>query len=121
MSAPDRKALLDHDHPMLSIRRQCSLLGLARSGIYRPVRIVNDDELAIMRRLDELFLAWPFFGSRRMTAMLRAEGWVINRKRVRRLMRDAGDGASRARAEAEQMTYRVFRESWCGVVALHVG
>jgi putative transposase len=90
MSAPDRKALLDHDHPMLSIRRQCSLLGLARSGIYRPVRIANDDELAIMRRLDELFLAWPFFGSRRMTAMLRAEGWVINRKRVRRLMRVMG-------------------------------
>jgi putative transposase len=90
MSAPDRKALLDHDHPMLSIRRQCSLVGLARSGIYQPVRIANDDELAIMRRLDELFLAWPFFGSRRMTAMLRAEGWVINRKRVRRLMRVMG-------------------------------
>jgi putative transposase len=90
MSAPDRKALLDHDHPILSIRRQCSLVGLARSGIYRPVRIANDDELAIMRRLDELFLAWPFFGSRRMTAMLRAEGWVISRKRVRRLMRVMG-------------------------------
>ena len=90
MSAPDRKALLDHGHPMLSIRRQCSVLGLARSGIYRPVRIANDDELAITRRLDELFLAWPFFGSRRMTVMLRAEGWVVNRKRVRRLMRVMG-------------------------------
>ena len=43
-----------------------------------------------MRRLDELFLAWPFFGSRRMTAMLRAEGHRINRKRVRRLMRLMG-------------------------------
>src|SRR6188472_2911007 len=43
-----------------------------------------------MRRLDELFLAWPFFGSRRMTAMLRAEGQRINRKRVRRLMRLMG-------------------------------
>jgi putative transposase len=94
MSAPDRKALLDHGHPMLSIRRQCSVLGLARSGIYRPVRIANDDELAITRRLDELFLAWPFFGSRRMTVMLRAEGWVINRKRVRRLMRVMGSWPS---------------------------
>ena len=90
MSAPDRRALLDRDHPMLSIRRQCRLLGLARSAVYRPARIANDDELAIMRRLDELCLAWPFFGSRRMTAMLRAEGWVINRKRVRRLMRVMG-------------------------------
>lgn len=90
MSAPDRKTLLDREHPILSIRSQCSLLGLARSGVYRPARIANDDELAIMRRLDELFLAWPFFGSRRMTAMLRADGWIINRKRVRRLMRVMG-------------------------------
>ena len=90
MSAPDRRTLLACGHPTLSIRRQCGLLGLARSGVYRPARIANDDELAIMRRLDELFLAWPFFGSRRMTAMLRAEGWVINRKRVRRLMRVMG-------------------------------
>jgi putative transposase len=90
MSAPDRKTLLDRGHAILSIRRQCSLLGLARSGVYRPSRIANDDELAIMRRLDELFLAWPFFGSRRMTAMLRADGWIINRKRVRRLMRVMG-------------------------------
>jgi putative transposase len=90
MSAPDRKMLLDPAHPRLSIRRQCSLLGLARSGVYRPARIANDDELAIRRRLDELFLLWPFFGSRRMTARLRAEGWRINRKRVPRLMRQMG-------------------------------
>ena len=90
MSAPDRKALLDPAHPSLSIRRQCGLLGLARSGVYRPARIANDDELAIRRRLDELFLLWPFFGSRRMTARLRAEGWRINRKRVQRRMRQMG-------------------------------
>ena len=90
MSAPDRKMLLDPAHPILSIRRQCGLLGLARSGVYRPARIANDDELAIRRRLDELFLLWPFFGSRRMTARLRAEGWRINRKRVQRLMRQMG-------------------------------
>lgn len=90
MSAPDRRMLLAPAHPMLSIRRQCGLLGLARSSIYRPARIANDDALALMRRLDELFLSWPFFGSRRMTARLRAEGWRINRKRVRRLMRQMG-------------------------------
>ncbi len=90
MSAPDRQMLLDPAHPILSIRRQCGLLGLARSGVYRPARIANDDELAIRRRLDELFLLWPFFGSRWMTARLRAEGWRINRKRVQRLMRQMG-------------------------------
>ncbi len=66
--------MLDRSHSELSIRRQCVLLGLARSGVYRRGRRPNDDDLAVMRRLDELFLAHPFLGSRRMAAMLRAEG-----------------------------------------------
>jgi putative transposase len=93
MSTPDRRALLDRDHARLSIRRQCALLGLARSGIYRPPSPANENDLAVMRRLDELFTAWPFLGSRRMTVMLRAEGHVINRKRVQRLMRRMGIAA----------------------------
>jgi putative transposase len=90
MSKPDRTAMLDPDHAKLSIRGQCSLLGLARSGFYRPSKAANDDDLAVMHRLDELFLAHPFLGSRRMAAMLRAEGRPINRKRVQRLMRLMG-------------------------------
>jgi putative transposase len=93
MSAPDRRALLDRDHDLLSIRRQCALLGLARSGVYRSPSAANDNELALMRRLDELFMAWPFLGSRRLAAMLRAEGRRINRKRVQRLMRRMGIAA----------------------------
>jgi putative transposase len=93
MSAPDRRALLDCDPARLSLRRQCALLGLARSGVYRRPPAANDNELALMRRLDELFMAWPFLGSRRMTAMLRAEGQPINRKRVQRLMRRMGIAA----------------------------
>ena len=72
MSTPDRTAMLDRSHPGLSIRCQCRLLGLARSNLYRPSPAADAGELVIMRQLDELFLAWPFFGSRRMTAMLRA-------------------------------------------------
>src|SRR6185312_12763637 len=87
MSAPDRRAKLDRDHASLSVRRQCAMLGIARSGVYRLPRPANDDELALLRRIDELFTRWPFLGSRRMTAMLWAEGQAINRKRVRRLMR----------------------------------
>jgi len=90
MSKPDREVLLDRDHADLSIRRQCQLLSLCRSGVYRPKRPANDDDLALMRRLDELYTAHPFLGSRRMTAMLRAEGLCINRKRVQRLMRRMG-------------------------------
>ena len=85
--------MLDRSHSELSIRRQCVLLGLARSGVYRPRPAADEDDLAVMRRLDELFLAHPFLGSRRMAAMLRAEGRPINRKRVQRLMRLMGIAA----------------------------
>ena len=93
MSAPDRRALVDRGDGELSIRRQCKLLSVARSGLYRPPAPANDDELVLMRRLDELFTAWPFFGSRRIAVMLRGEGWSINRKRVQRLMRQMGIAA----------------------------
>jgi putative transposase len=93
MSAPDRRRLVERHHGKLSVRRQCQLLGLARSGIYRSPQPANDDDLALLRRIDELFTAWPFLGSRRMTVLLRAEGYAINRKRVRRLMRKMGIAA----------------------------
>jgi putative transposase len=93
MSVPDRRAMLDRDHAKLSIRRQCHLLGIARSGVYRPSRAANDNDLGLMRRLDELFTQWPFLGSRRLARMLRNEGQRINRKRVQRLMRQMGIAA----------------------------
>ena len=93
MSAPDRRDMLDRRDRTLSIRRQCALLGMARSGVYRPRKPANDNDLGLMRRIDELFTAWPFLGSRRMTQMLKAEGEKINRKRVQRLMRKMGIAA----------------------------
>ena len=93
MSTPDRRGMLDRADKALSIRRQCMLLGIARSGVYRPPRPANDNDLALMRRIDELFTAWPFLGSRRMTAMLKAEGLQVNRKRVQRLMCKMGIAA----------------------------
>src|SRR5947208_815932 len=60
MSAPDRRAKLDRDHPRLSVRRQCAMVGISRSGVYRPPRPANDDDLTVLRRIDELFtLAAP--------------------------------------------------------------
>jgi putative transposase len=93
MSVPDRRSLVDRDRREPSIRQQCQLLGLSRSGVYRKPPAANDDDLALMRAIDELFTAWPFLGSRRMTAMLRAEGHAINRKHVQRLMRKMGIAA----------------------------
>jgi putative transposase len=93
MSASDRRALIDRGERSPSIRRQCALLGVARSGVYRAPRPANDNDLLLMRRLDELYTAWPFLGSRRIAALLRAEGHPVNRKRVQRLMRRMGIAA----------------------------
>ena len=93
MSASDRRALVGRGAASLSIRRQCVLLGVARSGVYRVPRPANDSDLALLLRIDELYLAWPFLGSRRMTALLRAKGHPVNRKRVQRLMRRMGIAA----------------------------
>jgi len=90
MSKPDREAMLDRDCVDLSMRRQCALLRLARSGVYRRKAAPDPDDLAVMRRIDELYLAMPFYGSRKMVVALRAEGLQVNRKRVRRLMRLMG-------------------------------
>jgi putative transposase len=107
MSAPDRRAMLDRADKVLSIRRQCALLGVARSDVYRARKPANDNDAALMRRIDELFTAWPFLGSRRMTAMLRAGGVLVNRKRVQRLMRLMGSlrsGRSRERPNPRPAT-----------------
>ena len=93
MSAPDRKARLDGAHLRLSVRRQCALLGLHRSGVYGPPPPVDQADLALMRRIDALFLARPYYGSRRVMATLPADGVVVNRKRVQRLMRKLGIAA----------------------------
>jgi putative transposase len=90
MNRPERLALVDHDDPALPIVAQCRLLKVARSSFYYQPIPVSVDDLAVMRRMDELYLAHPFYGSRRMAAILRREGWSVNRKRVRRLMRLMG-------------------------------
>src|ERR1700687_2982150 len=90
MSPPERRALVDHSNPVLPIVAQCRLLKIARSTLYYRPAAVDPDDLALMRRIDKLYLASPFYGSRRMVAVLRREGLVINRKRVRRLMRVMG-------------------------------
>jgi putative transposase len=69
------------------MRRQCEILGVNRSGLYYESVRPDSEELELMRRLDELHLEFPFYGSRRIAQDLRREGLVVNRKRVQRLMR----------------------------------
>jgi putative transposase len=84
-----RQQLVGADEP-LSIRRQCELLKISASGYYYEPVPESDENLALMRRLDELHLAYPAYGSRRLTALLQREGQVINRKRVARLLEVMG-------------------------------
>lgn len=74
----------------LSIRRQCELVGISRSGFYYEPVAESRENLDLMRRLDELHLDYPVYGSRRLMIMLQREGREINRKRVVRLMRLMG-------------------------------
>ena len=90
MSQAARLSLVDRTDDQMSILAQCRLLRVARSTLYyRPVA-ASDDDLRLMRRIDEQYLETPFYGSRRMVAVLRREGYAVNRKRVRRLMRLMG-------------------------------
>ena len=81
---------MEVDHPDLSIARQCELLGLARSTYYSSPAQESEENLHLMRLLDEQYLRTPFYGSRRMAQWLSREGYEVNRKRVQRLMRIMG-------------------------------
>jgi putative transposase len=71
----------------LSVRKQCELLGLARSSFYYEPASASKENLAVMRLIDEEYTRHPFYGSRRMAVWLRQQGQEVNRKRVQRLMR----------------------------------
>ena len=82
--------MVDPERPELSVRRQCELLRVSRSGLYYEPEPTSPDELALMRRIDELHLKYPFYGSRKLSDILRKEGREANRKRIQRLMRLMG-------------------------------
>lgn len=95
----------------LPITRQCELLALTRSSVYYERQAaVSEDDLCLMRRLDESHLKYPFMGSRRLTDALKALGHDINRKRVQRLMRLMGLEAlyPRSRTSAPVSAHRRF-------------
>jgi len=81
-----RRTLVGPD-PDVSVRRQCEILALNRSSLYYESVGPDPEELELMRRIDELHLKYPFFGSRRISQELRTQGMVVNRTRAQRLMR----------------------------------
>lgn len=82
----EKKAMIEKEHTQLSISRQCQLLEIARSNLYYQPASEEEENLLIMRFLDEQYFKTPFYGVRKLTKLLQQEGFNINKKRVRRLM-----------------------------------
>lgn len=74
----------------MSVREQCRLLSVPRGTLYYRPSGAKAEDLSVMRRLDELYTATPFYGVERMTAALRRDGLGIGHNRVRRLLRQMG-------------------------------
>jgi putative transposase len=89
LSLEERRALIA-PHPKLSLRRQCQLLDLHRSGLFYEPAPVRARELDLRARLDRIYTAHPEYGVRRMVLGLAEEGRMVNAKCVRRLLREMG-------------------------------
>jgi putative transposase len=89
LSHAERLALVERHHSDLSLKRQAKLLSLSRASLYYQPVPPSVEEIAIKHRIDELYTAYPFYGSRKIRALLKPD-WLINRKRVQRYMREMG-------------------------------
>jgi putative transposase len=89
-SIKELHSLVDWSHAEISVRRQCQLLGANRSSLYYEPLGESEENLRLMRLLDEQYTRTPFYGSRRMTEWLITQGYEVNRKRISRLMEVMG-------------------------------
>lgn len=86
----DRFALIDPSHELISINRQGQLLEVNRSGYYYEPVPVSEEELNLMKKIDEIYTELPFYGSPRITKELHNQNLIANHKRIARLMRKMG-------------------------------
>ena len=90
MSPAKKRAMIQREHPELSISQQCKLVRLSRSAFYYTPVGIDAATLKMMKEINRVFTKYPFFGSRQIAAYLRREGTVIGRHRVWRLMAKMG-------------------------------
>ena len=90
LSRAERVAMVEREGSALSVKVQCELLSLNRSGLYYAPRGADERELLIKRGIDEVYTACPFYGIRKITAQLRVDGLLVNHKAVARHMQDMG-------------------------------
>ena len=91
-------------HEIISIKRQCKLLGLPRRSYYYESKKESDENLKLMRLLDEIYLEHPYYGYRKMTAVLRRKGFGVNEKRIYRLMKLIGIEEERKNTQSKEHT-----------------
>jgi len=82
--------MVERADPAVSLTAQAALLGVSRSSLYYQPASPAPEEVALKHRIDEIYTAYPFYGSRRVTATLCREGQEVNRKAVQRHMREMG-------------------------------
>jgi putative transposase len=110
LSSAERRALIERDRNALPLTTQASLLGVSRRSLYYQPLPPPPEEVAIKHRIDELYTAHPFYGSRKLTALLSEDFGAINRKRVQRYMREMGiagisPGPNLSKRAAQQRIY----------------
>jgi putative transposase len=85
-----RQQFVDASHETLSLRRQCELLQVNRSALYYRPKGEDADDISMLNEIRDVWERYPFYGYRRITKELRRKGYVVNHKRVQRLMKTAG-------------------------------
>ncbi len=110
MSLERRRQMIEPEHPQLPVVRQCELVSINRSGFYYRLKGETALNLELMRLIDVQFLATPWYGSRQMARHLRREGYVVGRKRIRRLMTKMGLAPiyQRPRTTVSHPEHRIF-------------
>lgn len=92
LNVSEKRSMIDPRSGQLSIRRQCELVELSRSTYNLGVSLIEEspENQKVLRAIDEIYTAWPFYGSRKIVVILKERGHEVNRKRVQRLMRKMG-------------------------------
>jgi putative transposase len=90
LTVTEKKLWIDDQYEGLSVAAQCKILGVPRSSYYYTNVPVQESELQLMRRVDEIFTKWPSYGSRKIVHELKKEGWSVNRKHIQRIMQRLG-------------------------------
>ncbi|MEK7286546.1 MAG: IS3 family transposase [Nitrospirota bacterium] len=90
LSREEKRFWIDSGNEVLSVNRQCDLLGLARSSWYYEPVAMGSEDVTLMNLIDAQYTDTPFYGSRKMVVSLRHLGYGVSRKRVQRLMRLMG-------------------------------